>query len=300
MLARLVAAEELSPASGLLSPRSSIHSHTCETVSPSPPWRGSTGPARAPECSSVPPPVAPMVPRAWASSTVSSAPWRSQTSRSSARGGHVPVHRVDAVDDDEPHAGAAGGEPPLLEVAGIVAAETHDVGAGELAAVDDAGVVELVDEHGVARPAHRAHHAGVRGVAGAEHHGRLAPGVPGHGPLQLLVQRDGTGRGAHAGGSGPEPFHGPHRGGPDRQQAGGGRRAREGGHGSPRWGVGTPTRPFAGPGRGVPTSRRNRCKRTASRCAAAERRRRGERGTGKPGRLPRPWGSRFPGGQRDR
>ncbi len=113
------------------------------------------------------------------------------------QGGDVAVHGVDAVDDDEADAGVGGGGQAALEVGDVVVAEAGDGGAGELAAVDDAGVVVLVDEDGVAGADDGADGADVGGVAGAEDQGAFAAGDLGDLGLQLLVQGGGAGQGAH-------------------------------------------------------------------------------------------------------
>jgi hypothetical protein len=87
-------------------------------------------------------------------------------------------------------------------VAWVVVPEAGDGGAAELGAVHDARVVELVQQDRVARTDQGADGADVGGVAGAEHQRALPAGEPGHLGLELLVQRDGAGERADAGGAG--------------------------------------------------------------------------------------------------
>jgi hypothetical protein len=101
----------------------------------------------------------------------------------------VPVHREHAVRDDQapPPVGLAQAPGEVLGVAVVV--DEH-VGAGEPAAVDDAGVVQLVGENDISLACERLHHAGVGQVARAEQHAALAalevgelllqPAVDGH------------------------------------------------------------------------------------------------------------------------
>ena len=65
--------------------------------------------------------------------------------------GDIAVHREDAVGDDQLGA-IAGLLEAVCEVLGVAVAIDERVGAGEPAAVDDAGVVELVGEDDAASP----------------------------------------------------------------------------------------------------------------------------------------------------
>ena len=67
----------------------------------------------------------------------------------------VAVHREDAVGDDQPRVGAGLAQAPL-EVLDVAVAVDEGPRAGEPAAVDDAGVVELVGEDDATVPARAA------------------------------------------------------------------------------------------------------------------------------------------------
>jgi hypothetical protein len=72
----------------------------------------------------------------------------------------------------------------VLDIAVVV---DEGLSPREAAAVDDAGVVELVGEDRLASPGKRRYHAGIRQVAGAEQQRRLIPLEGGEAPLQLPV-----------------------------------------------------------------------------------------------------------------
>src|SRR5262249_54908459 len=88
--------------------------------------------------------------------------------------GEVAVHAEDAVGDDEP---PAGGGPfaaqQLVEVVDVGVAVDVDAGAGQPAAVDQAGVVEGVAEDGVRAAGEAAHQGEVGGEAAGEDEGGL-------------------------------------------------------------------------------------------------------------------------------
>ena len=94
--------------------------------------------------------------RACASSTISRAPWLAAELDDRRQVAEVALHREDAVDDDE-HAAAVAGGPleHLLELRHLVVAEGAQLGARELAAVEDRGVVGRVADHRVAGPEDR-------------------------------------------------------------------------------------------------------------------------------------------------
>ena len=102
----------------------------------------------------------------------------------------VALHREDAVDDHQ-HAAAVAAralEHPL-ELRHLVVAVRAQLGARELAAVEDRGVVGRVADHGVAGAEDRADRPGVRLVAGREHQHLLGLHPLGELLLELEVER---------------------------------------------------------------------------------------------------------------
>ena len=111
---------------------------------PSVPTTTSTSPL-SPAAATVPRPPGPSAPVACASSTISRQPWRRASAASSASGATSPsIEKTPSVTiSAAPLAGLA--QPPG-EVLDVAVAVDEGLGPGEPAAVDDAGVVELVGE----------------------------------------------------------------------------------------------------------------------------------------------------------
>ena len=139
---------------------------------PSVPTTTSTSPV-SPAAATEPRPPGPSAPVAWASSTISRQPWSRASRTSVLQRGDVAVHREDAVGDDQRAAAARLAQPPG-EVLDVAVAVDEGLGPGQPAAVDDAGVVELVGEDDARRArASAGDRAGVGEVAGAEEQRRL-------------------------------------------------------------------------------------------------------------------------------
>ena len=103
----------------------------------------------------------------------------------------VAVHREYAVGDDHAAAVRAGGLPDLLvQRRRVVVGVTDDARAGQAAAVDDAGVVQLVRENGVLFAHQRRHHGQVGGEAGLERDGGRGAFELGQPPLKLVLAAD--------------------------------------------------------------------------------------------------------------
>ena len=62
-------------------------------------------------------------------------------------GGHIPIHRIDALKSDQLRAMRAGSEQELLEVCHVVVAEDALVAAGLPNAIDHGRMIELVREN---------------------------------------------------------------------------------------------------------------------------------------------------------
>ena len=105
----------------------------------------------------------------------------------------VALHREDAVDDHQ-HAAAVAGRAleHLLELRHLVVAEGAQLGARELAAVEDRGVVGGVADHRVAGAEDRADAADVGLVAGGEDDRLLGLHPLGELALELEVKRGGA------------------------------------------------------------------------------------------------------------
>ena len=121
--------------------------------------------------------------------------------------GDIAVHAEDGVGDDET---AAGGVflDFFLEVLHIVVTIDDDFGAAQAAAVDDAGVVELVAEDDAVFGAECLEDADVCHVAGVVEQGGFCMLEAGEGFLQLCMERQCTGGQAGAAGAGAEEADG--------------------------------------------------------------------------------------------
>ena len=116
--------------------------------------------------------------------------------------GDVALHRVHAVHDDE-FRGVAGGEPEfLLQVRHVVVAELAHLAETQAAAVDDAGVVQGVQEDESAAEAQASHDAQVHLETGAVGHRGLLAHELGELRLQLFVEVEGAVEEAAAGAAG--------------------------------------------------------------------------------------------------
>ncbi len=104
----------------------------------------------------------------------------------------VPVHGEDAVGDDQCTPARRAAHSPF-EVVGVTMPVDEGLGAGEAAAVDDAGVVELVGEDDLTAARQRGDRAGVGQVAGAEEQRGLRALELGQPSLQLRVDRHRAG-----------------------------------------------------------------------------------------------------------
>ncbi len=115
---------------------------------------------------------------------------------------YVPVHGEDAVRDEQLAAGLAFQlRQDLLRRGGVFVRKHVDLGLGEAAAVDDAGVIQLVGDDVVFGPQNRRNRAGVGCEARLKHHARLHVLEARDALLQLHVQTHGAGDGAHRAGS---------------------------------------------------------------------------------------------------
>ena len=102
--------------------------------------------------------------------------------------GDVAFHRVDAVHDD--HRALARAVPlhPALEVGQVAVVEALGLAVGHLGAVDDRGVVELVEVDDVAPADQPGDEAEVGGIAGREDEAGFLAQELGEGALELLVE----------------------------------------------------------------------------------------------------------------
>src|ERR1039457_2751884 len=126
------------------------------------------------------------------------------TLHQAGEGGDVPVHREDAVGDQEDAPVALGlrlGERPLRVVEVAVLIEDA-VRLGEPDAVDDRSVIELVADDDIALLEERAEDADVDRVAALEDERGLGVLERGDARLELLVDRLGAGDGADGAGAG--------------------------------------------------------------------------------------------------
>ena len=143
----------------------------------------------------------PTAPVACASSTISRAPWRRASSSSCGSGATSPsIEKTPSVTISAARPPARS-QPPG-EVLDVAVAVDEGLGAREAAAVDDAGVVQLVGEDDLAAAGQGGDRAGVGEVAGAEEERRLVALEAGEPllqlPVRLHVARDQP-RGAGAG-----------------------------------------------------------------------------------------------------
>jgi len=121
---------------------------------------------------------------------------------------NIPVHAEDAVRDDEAAAiGACLGDL-AAQVVHVAVGIAHDLGPAQAAAVDDAGVVQLIREDGVLRPHQRRDRRQVGRKAALERDARLSALEFGEAALQLHVQRVRAGDGAHCAGADAEAVNG--------------------------------------------------------------------------------------------
>ena len=115
----------------------------------------------------------------------------------------VALHREDAVDHHQRPAPV--GDRPLqhrLQLVHPVVAEGPKAGAGELAAIENRGVVARIADHRVTRLEDGADRAQVRLVAGREHDHVFGPHPVGELPLQLHVHGRGAVEQARSGDTG--------------------------------------------------------------------------------------------------
>ena len=98
-----------------------------------------------PKCAAVPSPLGPSTPSACASSRARAAPYFRAIRDQAGDVGDVAFHRVDAVHHDHRARGAAVPLQPALEVAEVAVIEALGFAVGQLGAVHDRGVVELVE-----------------------------------------------------------------------------------------------------------------------------------------------------------
>ena len=102
-------------------------------------------------------------------------------------GGHVAVHREDAVGHDDAEALLLRGLQLALQVLHVGVGVAVALGLAQAHAVDDAGVVERVADDGVVGREQRLEHAAVGVEAGGVEDGVLRLEVIGDGLLELFV-----------------------------------------------------------------------------------------------------------------
>ena len=114
------------------------------------------------------------------------------------QGGDVAVHGEDAIGDAQGTAvGAFIFFNLCLQVCGIGMGETHDAGAGQARAVDDAGVIQFVGEDDIFLADQGRDGGAVGAETGLEGDGGFNALEGSDAPFQFLVQADGTGDGTH-------------------------------------------------------------------------------------------------------
>ena len=124
-------------------------------------------------------------------------------------GGEVAVHAVEGFDEDEAFV-AVGGVllEAAVEVGGVVVLKADELGAGELGAVDHAGVDEAVGEDEVVAVDEVGDGAEACEVAGAVEEGGGVGFVLGEAVFELFVEGEGAADEAGGGGSGAVLFEG--------------------------------------------------------------------------------------------
>ena len=135
--------------------------------------------------------------------------------RDAHQAGHVrdvALHRVDAVHHD--HRALARAVPlhPALEVAEVAVVEPLGLAIGHLGAVDDRGVVELVQVDHLAAAHQARDQAEVGRVAGGEDEAGFLAQELGQGALELLVEVEGAVQEPAAGAPRAVPVEGTARG----------------------------------------------------------------------------------------
>ena len=122
----------------------------------------------------VPRPLRPSTPEECASSTIMMAPWFCGRLRQSGQRADIAIHGKNAVADQQ---FAAGHRIELGQHAlgrgHVFMRKDVDLGAGEAAAVDDAGVVQLVGNDVIFGRENGGNGAGVGGETGLKYHRRL-------------------------------------------------------------------------------------------------------------------------------
>ena len=149
-------------------------------------------------------PVGPSTPSECASSTNSARAVLLRQLDELRQGRDVALHREHAVDGDQRAALLArtGARAPASRSRDVVVAEAHRLAERQRAAVDDRGVVELVDEDGVVAADQALDDAEVGLVAGREDERGLVPHEFGEVGLELLVQVERAVQEAAAGAAG--------------------------------------------------------------------------------------------------